>query len=61
MGTSVLILFFFLIFSLKKYFLFGRTARHAELPQPGIEPVSPAVEAQSLNHRTTREVPVLVL
>ena len=28
------------------------------VPQPGIEPVPPAVEAQSLNHRTAREVPV---
>ena len=27
------------------------------VPRPGIEPVSPAVEAQSLNHWTTREVP----
>ena len=26
-------------------------------PRPGIEPVPPAVEAQSLNHWTTREVP----
>ena len=26
--------------------------------QPGIEPVSAAVEAWSLNHGTTREVPV---
>ena len=25
--------------------------------QPGIEPVPPALEAQSLNHWTTREVP----
>ena len=27
------------------------------VPQPGIEPVPPAVEAQSLNHWTSREVP----
>ena len=27
------------------------------VPQPGIEPTSPAVEAWSLNHWTTREVP----
>ena len=26
-------------------------------PRPGMEPVPPAVEAQSLNHWTTREVP----
>ena len=29
---------------------------HAELPQPGIEPMPPALEARSLNHWTTREV-----
>ena len=27
------------------------------LPQPGIEPTPPALEVQSLNHWTTREVP----
>ena len=27
------------------------------VPQQGIEPAPPAVEAQSLNHWTTREVP----
>ena len=26
-------------------------------PQPGIKPASPALEVQSLNHWTTREVP----
>ena len=31
------------------------------VPQPGIEPVSPALEALSLNHWTAREVPVAVL
>ena len=31
------------------------------VPQPGIEPVPPAVEAQSLNPWTTREVPGKVL
>ena len=40
-----------------KFFL-GHTVRYVELPQPGIEPVPPAVEAQSLNHWTTREVPI---
>ena len=28
------------------------------VPRPGIKPMSPALEAQSLNHWTTREVPV---
>ena len=27
------------------------------VPQPGTKPLRPAVEAQSLNHWTTREVP----
>ena len=34
-------------------------ARGIFVPQPGMEPVSPAVEARSLNHWTTREVPSL--
>ena len=29
------------------------------VPQTGIEPKPPALEAQSLNHWTTREVPLL--
>ena len=29
---------------------------YGDLPGPGIEPKSPAVEAQCLNHWTTREV-----
>ena len=28
------------------------------VPQPGIEPLPPAVEAQSFNHWTAREVPI---
>ena len=32
-------------------------ARGILVPQPGIEPLSPAVEAQSLNHWTAKEVP----
>ena len=39
------------------FFLFGR-AMQILAPQPGIKPTPPAVEAQSLNHWTTREVPV---
>ena len=30
------------------------------VPRPGIKPVPPAVEAQSLNHWTSREVPIFV-
>ena len=36
--------------------LFGHTARHAELLQLGIKPRPPAVDTQSINHWTTREV-----
>ena len=32
-------------------------ARRILVPRPGTEPVPPAVEAQTLNHWTTREVP----
>ena len=32
-------------------------ARGILIPPPGIEPVPPALEAQSLNHWTAREVP----
>ena len=37
-------------------FYFGFTAGHVEFPWLGIEPVLPAMEAQSLNHWTTKEV-----
>ena len=30
------------------------------VPQPGTEPMFPTLEAQSLNHWTTREVPTKV-
>ena len=36
-----------------------RTACWILVPRPGIEPLPPAVEARSLNHWTTREVPRL--
>ena len=39
-----------------QFYFFGRTVQHAELTQPGVEPVFPAVEAQSLNHWSTGEV-----
>ena len=35
------------------------TACGIPVPRPGIKPVPPAVEAQSLNHWTTKEVPSL--
>ena len=37
------------------------TACRILVPQPGMEPMPPAVEACSLNHSTTREVPLRVL
>ena len=38
-------------------FLVHHMACRILVPQPGIKPASPAVEAWSLNHLTTREVP----
>ena len=38
------------------FFFFHKTC-YILLPQLGMEPMPPAVEAQSLNHWTTREVP----
>ena len=47
--------FFFLIFW--PY----RAACGILVPQPGIEPMPPPVEAQSLNHWTAREAPYLTI
>ena len=41
-----------------RIFFFGRVACEILVPRPGIEPMSPALEVQSLNHWTTREVPI---
>ena len=38
-----------------------RAARGISVPPPGIEPVSPAVEARSPNHWTTGEFPQLTI
>ena len=40
---------------------FGSTARGILVPQPGIKPVQPALEAQSVNHWTARKAPRLNL
>ena len=42
------------------FYFFGRIMWHAGIlvPQPGIEPVTSVVEAQSLNHWTAREGPL---
>ena len=49
-------LFFFFSF----FFLFWPQQEACRIlaPQPGIKPVPPAVEAQSPNHWTAREVPI---
>ena len=49
--VSICLLFFFF------FFWRHHIACGILVPQPGIEPAPPALEAQSLNHWTTREVP----
>ena len=53
------ILYPFFSYPPQLYFLFiyffGNTVRHTELPQPGIKPAPPSVEAWNLNPWTTRE------
>ena len=39
------------------FWIFDQEVYWILAPRPGIEPVSPEVEAQSFNHRTAREVP----
>ena len=36
--------------------IFGHTLQHVNFPRPGMEPMLPALEAQSLNRWTTREI-----
>ena len=53
----IIILFIYLFFKQKfLFYLFGRAACGILVPWPGIEPTPPAVEVQSLNHWTTKEV-----
>ena len=40
--------------------LFFGCTQHVELPYPEIKPVPSALEVQSLNHWTTREVPLVI-
>ena len=49
--SSLSLFFFFLNFWLHN------TACGILVPRPGIKPTCPALEAQSLNHWTTREIP----
>ena len=51
--THTLFFFFF--------FFFGHMACRILVPRPGIKPLPPALEAQSLNHWTAREVPYTFL
>ena len=51
----------FLFYFLNFFFWPCPTACGILLPWPGIEPTTPAVEAQSLNHWTAREVPKLLI
>ena len=56
---------FFIFFFLSFFFFFPLWPRHTAfrifIPRPGIEPAPPAVEAWSLNHWATREVPPFFL
>ena len=45
----------FFLFVCLRVCAFDHTEQHVELPWPGIEPMSPAAEAQSLNHWTTKK------
>ena len=55
--TWVISLFLY-FFNFLKTFFFWPHACGILVPRPGIEPVSLALEARSLNHWTTREVPI---
>ena len=64
--TDIVIYFcrflFFLNMCLKDFFFVGggggRMACGILVPRPGIEPASPTLEAQCLNHWTALEVPI---
>ena len=61
----VIMLFFVFVFCFLFFFLQGfwphRMACRILVPQPGIEPMPPAVEVRSPNHRTTREFPYVIM
>ena len=46
-------------FLMQLIIFFGCTAYGILVPHPGVEPISPVLEAQSLNHWTSREVPAV--
>ena len=53
--NSPVVIFIFFLSSF--FFWLHQRACKILVPRPGIEPVSPAVEAQSPNHWTAREFP----
>ena len=57
-GDYIILCYVMLCYIILYYIdLLGHTTQHTKLPQPGIKPAPSAVEAWSLNHWTTREVP----
>ena len=57
MGVALFLSFFFVIGTSIIFFWPRLVAYGILVPRPGIKPVPPALEAQSLNHWATREVP----
>ena len=54
--------FFFLLFDFNVFIYWPcHVACGILVPQPGVEPAPPAVEVQSLNHWTTKEVPDFIV
>ena len=48
----------FIFMQFKNFFFLAECHVLGSVSQPGIKPVAPAVEAQRLNHRTSKEVPI---
>ena len=46
-----------MLFYFSYFYFIGNVTCRILVPPPGIEPTTPAVEAQSLNHWPTRGVP----
>ena len=63
-GKSIVIFFFLILLHHVLFYLFifwpRCAARGILAPWSRIEPGPPALEAQSLNHRTSREVPIVI-
>ena len=54
-SRSLWVIYFIFIFFFNFIFLLPCTACGILVPRPGIEPMLPAVESQSLNHWTARD------